>query len=158
MGNFVLAVAIIFGGWWLLRKLASSQPRQVRGLTRKLAGGAIITVAGFLMLRGASNIAIPLFILGAGLVGETALFPNGLQWPGADRAPPRQAPASRGSMTRDEAYAVLGLKPGATVADVRAAHRRLMKDFHPDHGGSNYLAIKINQAKDLLFQDLGATT
>ncbi len=158
MGNFILAVAIIFGGWWLLRKLASSQPRQVRGLARKLAGGAIIAVAGFLMLRGASNVAIPLFVLGAGFVGETALFPDGLQWPGRNKGPPPPSPASRGAITRDEAYAVLGLKPGATIAEVRAAHRRLMKDFHPDHGGSNYLAIKINQAKDLLFQELGATT
>ena len=158
MANFVLAVAIIFGGWWLLRKLGGSQPKQVRGLARKLAGFAIIAIAGFFMLRGASNVAIPLFVLGAGLVGETALFPNGLQWPGANRGPQPQAPASRGPMTREEAYAVLGLKPGATIADIRAAHRRLMKDFHPDHGGSDYLAIKINQAKDLLFQDLGATT
>lgn len=157
MSNFLLAMAIILGGWWLLRKLASSQPKQVRGLARKLAGGTIIAVAGFLMLRGASNVAIPLFVLGAGLVGETALFPDGLQWPGGNRGSQPQTP-SRTQMTREEAYAVLGLKPGATVADVRAAHRRLMKDFHPDHGGSNYLAIKINQAKDMLFQDLGATT
>jgi DnaJ-domain-containing protein 1 len=158
MVNFVLAVAIIFGGWWLMRRLARSQPRQVRGLVRKLAGGVIIAIAGFLMLRGASNIAIPLFVLGAGLVGETALFPDGLRWPGANHGPQPQSPASRVPMTREEAYAVLGLKPGASIADVRAAHRRLMKEFHPDHGGSNYLAIKINQAKDLLFQDLGATT
>jgi len=158
MSNFILAVAIIVGGWWLLRKLASSQPTQVRGLTRKLMGGAIIAGAGFLMLRGASNLAIPLFALGAGLVGETWLFPNGLRWPGSNTTPQPYTPASGGPITRAEAYEILGLKPGATIADVRDAHRRLMKDFHPDHGGSNYLAIKINQAKDRLFQDLGATT
>ncbi|MGH6907708.1 MAG: hypothetical protein ACREDX_07605 [Aestuariivirga sp.] len=157
MANFVLAVVIIFGGWWLLRKLGRSQPEKVRGVARKLAGGALIAVAGFLMLRGASNVAIPLFILGAGLIGETALFPGGLQWPGTNPGRSQQ-PFSRGPMTREEAYAILELKPGASIADVRAAHRRLMKGFHPDHGGSNYLAIKINQAKDLLFQDLGATT
>ncbi len=55
-----------------------------------------------------------------------------------------------GRMSRDEAYAVLALKPGATTNEVRAAHRRLMKDYHPDHGGSGYIAAKINQAKDVL--------
>lgn len=51
-----------------------------------------------------------------------------------------------------EAYAVLGLQPGASDDEIRAAHRELMKGVHPDHGGSSYLASKINAARDKLLK------
>jgi DnaJ-domain-containing protein 1 len=56
----------------------------------------------------------------------------------------------RTAMGREEALQVLGLAEGATEEEIRAAHRRMMKNYHPDHGGSDYLAAKINQAKDVL--------
>jgi hypothetical protein len=51
-----------------------------------------------------------------------------------------------------EAYAVLGLKPGATAEEIKKAHRELMKGIHPDHGGSSYLAAKVNEARDRLLK------
>ncbi|MEP6390178.1 MAG: molecular chaperone DnaJ [Halioglobus sp.] len=74
------------------------------------------------------------------------------RFPGAsdfdtDEAPP----ASSGSgMSRQEALAVLGLEEGAGDEDIVASHRTLMQKLHPDRGGNDYLAAKVNQAKDLL--------
>ncbi len=53
-------------------------------------------------------------------------------------------------VTVDEAYAILGLAPGADAEAIKAAHHRLMKQLHPDHGGTDYLATKINRARDVL--------
>jgi hypothetical protein len=53
-------------------------------------------------------------------------------------------------MTREQAYAILDLEPGASGEDVKEAHRRLMMKLHPDHGGSTFLAAQINRAKDFL--------
>jgi hypothetical protein len=69
----------------------------------------------------------------------------------APRAGGKPRPST--AMTAEEALAVLGLKKGATAEHIRLAHRRLMKELHPDRGGSDYLAAKVNQAKDVLLQD-----
>lgn len=58
--------------------------------------------------------------------------------------------ASHGAMSRAEALEVLGLEDGASEEAIREAHRRLMRQVHPDAGGSDYLAAQINRARDVL--------
>ena len=53
-------------------------------------------------------------------------------------------------MAREEALQILGLREGASEEDIKAAYRRLMARLHPDAGGTDYLAAKVNMAKDLL--------
>ena len=67
----------------------------------------------------------------------------------SDAAAGRATP-SRGPMAREEAYQILGLEPGASAEDIVNAHRTLMKRLHPDLGGTNYLAARVNEAKDTL--------
>jgi hypothetical protein len=230
MLDLVIALGIVFGGYWLLRQFISTPATQVAGVARKAGGFALIAVAGFLTLRGAFQVAVPLFVLGLGLLGKSGLlrgggFPWGERsagqrsrvatsllameldhdtgrmdgtvlagpfkdrplsslndaelkalhqqcaavtdqsralfeawldrsragWRDAWQTGPRGNRATpSGAMSRAEALAVLGLREGATEEEIRAAHRRLMKEFHPDRGGSDYLAAKINQAKDVL--------
>ena len=54
------------------------------------------------------------------------------------------------SMSKEDAYDILGLKAGASVAEIKAAHRKLQKNNHPDRGGSNRLAALISEARDVL--------
>ncbi|MDT4291966.1 DnaJ domain-containing protein [Methylomonas sp. MO1] len=63
---------------------------------------------------------------------------------------PGPGSSRQAGMTTTEAFEVLGLMPGATEEEIIQAHRKLISRFHPDRGGSDYLAAQINQAKKTL--------
>lgn len=62
------------------------------------------------------------------------------------------AGAKTGNITAEQAYQVLGLKPGASRQEIVSAHKRLMMKVHPDKGGSDFLAAQLNSAKDTLLK------
>jgi len=64
--------------------------------------------------------------------------------------PPPPPPKPSTDMARREALRLLGLGRDASPAEIKAAHRRLMKTQHPDHGGDPVMAARLNAARDLL--------
>ena len=62
-----------------------------------------------------------------------------------NQAPPRSD--TGGQLTIKEALAILGLAEDASKDDIVAAHRKLMQKLHPDRGGNDYLAARVNDAK-----------
>ena len=54
------------------------------------------------------------------------------------------------SMTEEEALSILGLKKGASNEEIKKSYYELMKKFHPDKDGNNYLSNLITEAKNKL--------
>ena len=56
-------------------------------------------------------------------------------------------------MSLDEACKILDISPKASKGDIEKAYRKAMKKAHPDNGGSDWMAAKVNQAKDSLLDN-----
>ena len=70
--------------------------------------------------------------------------------PGAHANAAHHAPPPGGIASDEEAASILGVASGASVDEVRAAHKRLIARLHPDQGGTDFLAAQINAARDRL--------
>ncbi|MEA2824472.1 MAG: hypothetical protein QOF03_954 [Alphaproteobacteria bacterium] len=140
----------------LARGYTGASPRSLaRGF--RLSGGvllALVTIA--LVITGRVGFA---FLTASG--AWFLLFGSVPPWqrtygpgpgPGQGGRRGSSGPPRANAMSRAEALTVLGLQEGASDEEVRAAHRRLILQTHPDKGGTNYLAAKINEAKDVLMR------
>ncbi|OED36862.1 hypothetical protein AB833_25995 [Chromatiales bacterium (ex Bugula neritina AB1)] len=61
---------------------------------------------------------------------------------------------SNSDITLDDAWNILGLAPNSSKEEITRAHKRLMTRLHPDKGGNDYLATRVNQAKERLLAEI----
>lgn len=81
------------------------------------------------------------------------MFPDWRDHAQADKSGESRPAGNDSAMTETLALEILGLGSDASREDITAAHRRLMQKMHPDRGGSDYLAQRINQARDFLLRN-----
>jgi len=142
---FLAGALALIGLLFLARIAMTGDPGKLMTVARYAAIGVLAALAVFL---GATERWAPaIFLAGVAwsLMTGIRLWPGGR--PDHDAPPPK---SSSSNMTRIEALKVLGLQDGASDDEIRAAHRKLISQNHPDKGGTDYLASKINEAKDVL--------
>lgn len=136
MGLVWLALAAI--AVWALVRLGRQSERPGRGewrIAATLFSAVLIAGAVLSAARGS-------WFLAAGLAGAGGWLTI---------ASRRRAVAPRGeAMSEAEARSLLGVPPGASSAEIQAAWRRLMARAHPDQGGTEGLAARLNAARDRL--------
>ena len=132
---------LLLGG---MRAFERASVGSIKALFTWIAALGGLSLALLLILTGREGIALGALTLFGPLLYQ--------RWQAArgGRATGTAAPPRTGPMSRDEAYQVLGLPANASKAEIKEAHRRLMRGAHPDAGGSDWLAARINQARDIL--------
>jgi DnaJ family protein C protein 19 len=149
----ILGAVVLFMLMGGARAFERASVTTVKSLLTWVAALGGITLALLLIVSGRGGIALgPLVMFGPLLYrkwqeSRAKAIGGASGSAGGSARPPPNRP---GAMTRKEAYEVLGLRPGASEADIRDAHRRLMRGAHPDAGGSDWLASRVNQARDIL--------
>lgn len=149
MMYLLLAAGVGIGGFGLYRFLLVATPRQV-GTLIVIVGTLTVTALVFLLaisgrlpgVMGALAASWPLFY---------SLWKSHQQVRFEERVFDNLRAVSP-QMTESEALSVLGLKPGASADDIDRAYKNLMKKFHPDRQGSEWIAHQINRARDILLK------
>lgn len=149
MIQLILLLLLIVVVFWATKQFLDSAPTV---FAKKLRGGMVwLLVFAVLLLalfRGQfAGGLLSLLVFGA-LPLLKLYFERLSPQQSSHDDPPKRSPSAR--MSHEEACEILGLAPRPSRQDIITAHRRLIQKLHPDRGGSDYLAAKINQAKDTL--------
>ena len=153
---FLILVGMV---WYALRYFMTTSPKKLAQLIKNLFFGFAGLLIVYLALTGRLNwlfalvgVVVAFMVRMLPLLIRYVPFLHRL-WHQYTATKQHESPGSNKSdMSIQEAYEVLGLKPDASQQEIIAAHRKLMQKIHPDRGGSDYLAAKINRAKKILLK------
>lgn len=150
MPYLLLAIGLMVGAVALYRFFLNANIKQIKAAFMVVSLVAIAIAMFYLAVTGRLPAAIALVV---------AIVPFVLSYLKARAAghsgqdAPHNTNSANKPMTHDEALEVLGLGKGASVDMIKDAYKKLMKKVHPDQEGSEWMAAKLNEAKDLLLSN-----
>lgn len=138
----LIGVAIFIALVWAGRRARPLLIKREMRIVAAVLGVTAVAAGAFAGLRGAWIPGAFVSVLGLALAfsGRTGFVKSD------------QPPASGDDPAVAEARDILGVGPGATVAEIQAAYARLIRAVHPDAGGSTGLAARLNAARDTLLK------
>jgi len=157
IGKLILIAALVAGiivarQWW--RKPSVTPNQRWQAVVMLLLVAILVLAASGKLNPLLAAIAALLPIVWKLLATLSRHLPAALKaWQLFNRDSPKPAGSPASGLDRVEALQVLGLGESASRDDIINAHRRLIQKVHPDRGGSDYLATRINLAKDVLLKD-----
>ncbi|MEM7651159.1 MAG: DnaJ domain-containing protein [Pseudomonadota bacterium] len=148
MPYLLLILGLLIGFYALYRFFLNADVAQIKALFLLAIVTVLCTALFVLAVTGRLPAAIALC---------SAVVPLGAGLWRAQRQEREDAhePLEEEVSTREEALEVLGLDEDAEEDDIKAAYKRLMQKIHPDHEGSEWMAAKLNQARDILLDKKG---
>lgn len=161
MARIVLLIAAGIVAWLAWQKFKASSPEERRKLLLQwlLVGVALLAVV--LAVSGrlhwvAAAIAVVLPVLGRGLgwLGRHLPWLAPLIAKHASARRGREEAGKTPPLTAGEARRILNVGTDAGREEIISAHRHLIQKLHPDRGGNDYLASRVNAAKELLLREL----
>lgn len=147
MPYLLLTLGLIIGGFALYRFFINASVAQVKAAF--ILAILVVLCVALLTLALTGRLPAALAILGA-----VAPLAAGLWKARRDEHAEILEPGLHDEVrTREDALEVLGLPDGASAEEIKAAYKRLMQKVHPDHEGSEWMAAKLNQAREILLKD-----
>jgi len=152
IGLLALVCAVGAAGWLLFRAGKGARPGGEKRNVTILKGVVFLGLAAALFAAKLWPLAFMVLVAAGGITAIETWRERAIK---ADEAGTRMAPAPRAQMGADEAASVLGVGLDADAEAIKAAHKKLISQLHPDKGGTDYLAAKINEARDVLAKRSG---
>ncbi|PCI59614.1 MAG: hypothetical protein COB37_11250 [Kordiimonadales bacterium] len=146
LGGILLAGALlVLLNWWSKAEVASAK----KGLVWGIIG--VCVLLGVLLLASGRGIAAiaPIGYAGWRMLGFGQTIASLYKRFGGENKA-SVGPKAAVTLSRDDALEVLGLRDGASHQEIKSAHKRLIAQCHPDKGGSDWMAAKINDARRIL--------
>lgn len=143
MPYILLVIGAAIGLFGLYKFFVSATPKQISSFLLATVFFILCIALLFMAVTGRLPAAIALLL---------ALWPIGLAWWKARHGPVKPKSVKPPHMTRSEALEILGLGDSATAEDIEEAYKRLIVKVHPDQQGSDWMAAKLNEARDLLLK------
>jgi len=145
MPYLMLILGLLIGLIALYRFFMQANVKQIKALFLTAVFTVICAALFFLAITGRFPAALALLV---------ALAPIVLGFYNRDALPKSHKPEKEPDVsTQEEALEILGLKAEASEEEIEKAYKKLMQKVHPDNEGSDWLAAKLNQARDLLLRE-----